>query len=251
MALKSARVLGASLVASGLLAAVPVHADDPGPEHQSLLDRKHTVAEAEAGIIALPNAPISAANRGGSTPIGSVGNGDATIELGAHILYRADRAWSIGAGAFFAPKPTSDPNFSSGASDLKRTHSRSYFWLGGELRYFPIRSRYVEFWIGATAGTVVVGDRFSTDSAPSVPSLLGTNQITVSTGGFAAGAQTGIDYVINDSLVVGLAARGDYWLLPAEKNQLSSCDAIGDCPTLHGGVVAFELGLRLGYRIAL
>ncbi len=73
----------------------------------------------------------------------------------------------------------------------------------------------------------------------------------MSTGGFAVGAQSGLDYIISDALVVGLAGRGDFWLLPSESGQLSSCDAIGDCPTLHGGVVAFELGLRLGYRIPL
>ena len=238
-------------VALAVLASSPrAHGDDKGDE-PSLLDRKHTVAEAEAGIIALPSAPISPGNRGGSTPIGSVGNGDATVELGLHILYRVDRSWSIGAGATFAPKPTSDPNFSAGDSPLKRTHSRSYLWLGGDLRYFPIHSRYIEFWVGALAGTEVVADRFDTNSAPSVPSILGTNEITVSTGGFAVGAQTGLDYVISDALVVGLAGRGDFWLLPAENSQVASCDAISDCPTLHGGVVAFELGLRLGYRIPL
>ncbi len=105
--------------------------------------------------------------------------------------------------------------------------------------------------MGATGGTIVVADRYTTNSAPSVPSLLGTNQINVSTGGLAIGAQTGLDYLITDSLVVGLAARGDWWVLPNENNQASSCDAIGDCPTLHGGVAAFELGLTVGYRIAL
>lgn len=234
-----------------LLTIGVARADDTAHERPSLLDRSHTVAEAEAGIIALPTAPISASNRGGSTPIGAVGNGDATVEVGAHILYRADRSWAIGAGAFFAPRPTSDNNFGGGEGGLQRSHSRSYFWLGGELRYFPLRSRWFDFWFGATAGTVVVADRYTTNSAPSVPSLLGTNQINVSTGGFAIGAQSGIDYLLTSSLVVGLAVRGDLWLLPNQSNQVSSCDAIGDCPTLHGGVVAFELGVTVGYRIPL
>jgi hypothetical protein len=241
--------LGSALLCT--LAAVVARADDSPREQPSLLDRSHTVAAAEAGIIALPTAPISASNRGGSTPIGAVGNGDATVEIGAHILYRADRSWAIGAGALFAPRPTSDNNFGGGEGGLQRSHSRSYLWLGGEVRFFPLRSRYVDFWLGATAGTIVVADRYTTNSAPSVPSLLGTNQINVSTGGLALGAQTGIDYLITSSLVIGLAVRGDLWLLPNESNQVSSCDAIGDCPTLHGGVVAFELGVSIGYRIPL
>jgi hypothetical protein len=227
-----------------------VRADD-AQQGASLLDRSHTVAEAEAGIIALPSAPISASNRGGSTPIGAVGNGDATIEIGAHILYRADRVWAIGAGATFAPAPTSDRNFGGGAGGLSRTHSRSYLFLGGEFRFFPFRSRWIEFWVGATGGTIIVADRFTTNSAPSVPSLLGTNQITVDTGGLSIGGQTGLDYLITDSLKAGLAVRGDVWLLPNEARQVSSCDAIGDCPTLHGAVAAFEVGVNVGYRIPL
>jgi hypothetical protein len=240
-----AGALGAIALTAGIAAA------DDSQERPSLLDRSHTVAEAEGGIIALPTAPISASNRGGSTPIGAVGNGDATVEIGAHILYRADRAWEIGAGATFAPKPTSDPNYYGGTGQLLRTHSRSYLFLGGEFRYFPFRSRWIEFWLGATAGTIVVADRFTNNDAPQVPSLLGTNQITVNTSGLSVGAQTGLDYLITDSLKAGLAVRGDLWLLPNQARQESSCDAIGDCPTLHGAVAAFELGVTVGYRIPL
>jgi hypothetical protein len=180
-----------------------------------------------------------------------VGNGDATIEVGAHILYRPDRAWAIGAGVMFAPEPTSDHNFGAGAGGLSRTHERSYLFLGGEFRYFPFRSRWIEFWVGATGGIIIVADRFSNNNAPSVPSLLGTNQITVDTSGLSLGAQTGLDYLITDSLKAGVAFRGDWWLLPDLARQVSSCDAIGDCPTLHGAVAAFELGLTVGYRIPL
>ncbi len=239
-----------TLGAACALTAGSAAADDSAERPTSLLDRSHTVAEAEGGIIALPTAPISASNRGGSTPIGAVGNGDATVEIGAHILYRADRAWAIGAGATFAPRPTSDPNY-GGAGSLVRTHSRSYLFLGGEFRYFPFRSRWIEFWVGATAGTIVVADRFTNNDAPKVPSILGTNQITVNTGGLSVGGQTGLDYLITDSLKAGLAVRGDLWLLPGEARQVSSCDAIGDCPTLSGAVAAFELGVTVGYRIPL
>jgi len=231
----------------------PAVADETPREHVSLQERAHTVAEAEAGIIVLPTAPISPASRGGNTPLGAVGNGDATIQTGVHILYRPDRMWAIGAGAIFAPNPTSDPNCANcgGASGLARSHSRSYLFLGGEGRYYPLRSRWLEGWVGVTGGTIVVADRFTTSSAPMVPSLLGTNQVTVSSAGLAIGAQAGLDYLISDSFVVGLAFRADAWFLPDEARVVSSCDAIGDCPTLHGSVAAFELGVTLGYRIPL
>jgi hypothetical protein len=222
-------------------------------EHPSLLDRAHTIAEVEAGILALPTAPISAANAGGGTPFGAIGHGDATVQTGVHLLYRPEREWAFGAGVLFAPRPTSDPNY-GGASGLQRTHSRSYLFLGGEGRYYPVHSRWFEGWFGVAAGALIIADRFSTDNVPPVPSILGTSTTTVSTEGFSLGFQLGGDYLINDSLVLGLALRADRWLLPAGKafaQGQTSCDTIGDCPTLTGNVAAFEVGIKFGYRIPL
>ena len=153
----------------------------------------------------------------------------------------------------FAPNPYERPNY-GGASGLSRTHSRSYLFLGGEARYFPFRWGWFEGWIGMTAGALIIADRFTTKSrterARSAP-ILGTTTVTVSTEGFAVGIQAGADYSITDQLVLGLALRADRWLLPTPKafSQESSCDALGDCPTLTGSVAAFEFGLTLGYQI--
>jgi hypothetical protein len=166
------------------------------------------------------------------------------------LLYRATRDWAIGAGALFAPRPTSDTNY-GGASGLTRTHSRSYLSLGGEGRYFPFRSRLVEAWLGVTVGAIIVADRFATETAPAVPSILGTNTVTSSTEGFAVGAQIGADYLITDQWVLGLTLRGDGWILPGATGQQAACDPIRDCPTLAGPVAAFEVGLGVGYRIPL
>lgn len=242
--------------------AVAQSAQDPPPGHSSLLDRPHTVAEFEAGILTLPGAPISPANKGGATPLGGVGNGDATVQTGLHLVYRPTRDWAIGAGALFAPRPTSDHNYYGGANSLPRTHARSYLFLGGEIRYFPIHTRWIEAWFGVTAGAVVVGDRYSTESAPMVPSILGTNTVTTSTEGFAVGGQVGADYLITDQWVLGLTVRGNAWLLPTQPAATMSagaipqpfsaaCDSIGDCPTLSGTVAAVEIGLGVGYRIPL
>jgi len=232
--------------------ASPALAQEAPPQHLTLVERPHTVAELEGGIIALPNAPISPANRGGATPLGPVGSGDATVETGVHLLYRANGEWAVGAGAVFAPRPTSDPN-DGGASGLSRTHARSYLFLGGEARYFPLRSRWFEGWIGATAGALIIGDRFTTKSGPAPAPILGDQTLTVSTEGFSVGVEIGGDYLITDQWVVGLALRADRWILPAYKpfSQETSCDAVGDCPTLTGGATAFEMGVTVGYRIAL
>jgi hypothetical protein len=236
-----------------LLAAGSASAQELSMEHLALTDRPHTVAELEGGIITLPSAPISQANRGGATPLGTVGNGDATVETGVHLLYRANREWAIGAGALFAPRPTSDPNYGGAQPGLSRTHARSYLFLGGEARYFPLRSRWFEGWFGLTAGALIIGDRFTTNAGSLPAPILGTQTLTVSTEGFAVGVEVGADYLITDQWVVGLALRADRWILPSQKpfSQESSCDSVGDCPTLTGGVAAFELGVTVGYRIAL
>jgi hypothetical protein len=116
-----------------------------------------------------------------------------------------------------------------------------------------VRSRWFEFWTGLTAGVLLIADRFTTNATPDPPPIVGTKTTTVNTEGFAVGMQIGADYLITDQWLVGLALRADQWILPAQKpfSQESSCDAIGDCPTLTGSVQAFELGVTVGYRIAL
>jgi hypothetical protein len=250
----SAFVCTALLATSGIASAdtpLPVESQSTF-ERSSLLDRPHTVAELEAGVLALPNAPISPANEGGSTPLGKFGKGDATLATGIHFLYRGGRDWGVGASAYFAPFPTEDTNYVANTT-ITRTHSRSYLSLGPEFRWFPIRFRWIELWLGATAGVIVIGDRFSTDGA-GVPSDLGSRQYTVSTTGFSAGGALGGDYMLSDNWVVGLRLRSEFWTLPnivTNPSQDPSCSSIADCPTLGGRVFAFQIGLSIGYRIPL
>jgi hypothetical protein len=217
----------------------------------SLLNRPHTIASIELGAIVLPNAAISKANAGGDTPLGGIGNGDATLQTGVHLLYRANRDYAIGAGAMFAPKPTSDTSYASG--NITRTHTRSYMQLGVEGRYFPLRYRWFEVWFGADVGVVVIADRFATQGE-AVPTILGTREYTVRTEGFAVGVAVGGDYIITDNWVIGLALRAERWILPNATNQPltdPACSSIGDCPTLTGTVAAFQIGFAVGYRIPL
>ena len=214
--------------------------DDPS-------SRPHTIAELEAGVIALPNAPISTSQRGGNTPIiGTIGKGDATVQTGLHLLFRGDPRWAVGAGFMFAPRPTSDTQY-GGFSGLERTHARTYLTLGGEGRYYPIISRKIEAFVGVNLGGVVIADRFSTDSGPSLPALLGTPDVTLRTEGYVAGLQIGATWIFADRWIAGIAFRSDVWLLPHSPQ----CSAIGDCTTLTGPVDVFELGLNLGYRLPL
>lgn len=210
------------------------------------VDRPHTVAEFEAGVIALPTAPISPSQKGGNTPFGGVGKGDATILTGLHLLYRGAPDWAFGAGFLFAPSPTSDPGY-GGATGISRSHSRSYLVIGGEGRYFPFRGRTVEAWVGLAGSAVVIADRFSWDGVAVVPAILGSRSVTISTEGFSLGIQAGGNWMFADRWVLGVTGRASRWILP----QTPSCSPLGDCATLTGTVEAFELGLSLGYRIPL
>lgn len=212
-----------------------------------IIDRPHTVAELEAGIIALPNAPISTGQRGGDTPIvGKIGRGDATLQTGIHVLYRWNRSFAIGAGALFAPRPTSDEQY-GGLSSLRRTHARSYFFLGMEGRYIPIHFRDFEAWVGLSTGAVIVADRFTTETGKDVPAILGTPDVTIRTEGFAVGAQLGGSYYLSENWIAGANLRGYHWVLPDARQ----CSSIGDCSTLNGTVQVFEFGLTIGYRLPL
>jgi len=211
-----------------------------------IIDRPHTIAELEAGIIALPNAPISAGQSGGDTPFGTIGRGDATMQTGLHVLYRWDRSWAAGAGVLFAPFPTSDPEY-GGLRSLPRSHSRSYFFIGGEGRYIPLHYRFLEAWVGLSVGGVVIADRFTTDAGDRVAPIIGSKEVTVRTEGFAFGAQFGGNYFLSENWIAGLNFRIYRWILP----ETPRCSSIGDCATLSGTVEALELGLTIGYRLPL
>ena len=213
----------------------------------ALFSRAHTVAELEGGVIVLPSAPISNNVKGGQIPfLGTISKGDATVQTGLHLLYRGGKEWAFGAGALFAPNPTSDSN-AGGLSGVPRTHSRSYLFLGTEGRYVPIHSRYIEGWVGLTGGAIIVADRFTTDVGQPVPTILGLKEVTVRTEGFAIGVQLGATWLFAERWVAGIALRGDRWILPTTPQ----CTPFGDCATLTGTVEAFEAGLTIGYRIPL
>jgi len=221
------------------------------PSSQNVATRPNTVAELEGGAIVLPDAPISPAQRGGNLPF-RIGTGDATILTGLHLLYRGDPVWAFGAGALFAPHPTSDsePRL-GGATNLPRTHSRSYLYIGAEGRYFPLHTRYFDAWAGVTAGGIIIADRFDNNAATPVPSILGVPEVTVSTEGYALGAQIGGNWIATEHFILGLTFRFDLWFLPSKASEQAQCDSFMDCPTLSGTVYAFELVLTFGYRIAL
>ena len=216
---------------------------------RGIISRPHTIAELELGAIVLPSAPISPAQRGGNLPVGlQIGKGDATIQLGTHLLYRATPNWAVGAVVIFAPRPTNDTGYGlGGSSGLSRTHARDYLFVGAEGRYVPLHYKLFEGWIGAQAGGIIIADRFTTTSSGAFSPTLGAPQVDERTEGFSLGGQIGLSYSFSESFVVGFTLRADGWFLPSTPQ----CSSIGDCATLSSTSVVYEGGFLFGYRIPL
>lgn len=258
MALMRTRpVLLTASLAIAVVFAAPAHADDTAGNdtHDTVdswlryIERRHTIALLEGGVIFLPNAPVSQSHPGGSLPfLPPVGQGDATIQLGIHLLYRPLRDWSFGAHFFFDPSPTADAYYGGSAEQsLPRTHSRSYFFVGSEVRYIPLHARAIEGWLGAQAGAVIIADRFTTNAGIAKPAIFGDREVSLSTEGFYFGAAIGVDWFISDHIVAGLVTRYNHWILPEQPR----CTPILDCTTLSGSVDSIDFGFTLGYRISL
>jgi hypothetical protein len=250
------RRLGALTVAIvGLVwSSEAAHADDAATKWNDALDRgiisrPHTTAEFEAGAIVLPSEPIAPAQRGGNLPAGlHIGKGDATIQIGAHFLYRATPIWAVGATVLFAPSPTEDTSYGlGGSSGLSRTHSRDYFFVGGEGRFVPLHYKLFEGWIGAQLGGIIVADRFTTTNAGTYEAPVGYPQVNERTEGLSGGAQVGLSYSFGESFIVGFTLRASVWYLPSTPN----CSAIGDCATLTNSTFVAEGGFLFGYRLPL
>ena len=107
-------VLVASFVTTPAVAAPDEPPEMSANALEYLISRPHTIMELEGGIIALPGKSISNAQRGGDTPIGRVGRGDATMQAGAHVLYRFNKNYVVGAGVIFSPFGTSDDQYGGG-----------------------------------------------------------------------------------------------------------------------------------------
>lgn len=244
--MRASRALAFAGLSWALASPALAEGDETSSRFLRAIERPHAIAVVTGGILALPNAPISASSQGGEVPIfGQIGSGDATVTIGGTVMYRGGPSWAIGVGFMFAPSPTSDEQY-GGLSGLKRTHARSYLFVGGEARYIPLRTRWVEAWVGLNGGAVIIADRFYTDVPITIP-VLGGKGVTLSSEGVALGVQLGVDWLITDKLVAGLGLRGQHWILPEDVR----CSALGDCTTLRGNTQAFEATLSFGYRIFL
>jgi hypothetical protein len=236
----------AFLAAASALAATlhsMAHADETASTRSALaargVDRPYTMAQLGLGLLSLPAADVCLKSR-------PCTKGDTSVEADFWQLYRANRAFAVGAGATVAIKPTTDSPPSEAGID--RSHTRSYFLVEAQGRYYAIESPAFEAWMGATAGIVVVSDRYSIDDPDKrIWALIGPRASTVSTEGATVGALLGAEWSFAPNWAAGLSARYLRWFLPSEP----ATTVFLDRATLTDQQNVVQIGISCSYRIAL
>jgi len=203
------------------------------------VDRPYTMAQLGLGLLTLPAADVCLKGR-------PCTKGDTSIEIDSWQMYRANRRFAIGAGASIALNPTTDhPPTEDG---IARSHTRSYFLVEGQARYYAIDSPFVEAWFGGTAGAVILSDRYAIeeDEKPRA-ALIGPRASTLRTEGATLGVLIGAQWSFAPNWAAGISARYMRWFLPHE----ASTTVFLDRATLTDQQSVINFGLSCSYRIAL
>jgi hypothetical protein len=234
LALSFAAALGLSTLTA------PLHADETGrPPAGARIDRPFTVAQLGVGLLTLPAADVCLLGQ-------ACTKGDNSIQVDFWQLYRANRYFAIGAGASVAIKPVTDNPPRTGGID--RTHTRSYFLVEGQARYYALRAETFEAWLGVTAGVVIVTDRYSIEGGETPrAAIIGPRASTIRTEGAATGALLGAEWSFAPNWAVGFTARYMQWFLPVN----AATTVFLDRATLTGQQSALNFGISCSYRIAL
>jgi hypothetical protein len=211
-----------------------------GVSYAQSIDRPYTVAQLGVGLLTLPSADVCLRGR-------PCTKGDNSIEIDFWQLYRANRYFALGAGATVAITPVTD-NPPSPDPRIDRTHTRSYFLVEAQGRYYAVRAQTFEAWIGITAGGVIVSDRYAIDrEEKSTAAIIGPRAATVRTEGGALGGLVGANWSFAPNWALGFNARYMQWFLPDN----AAKTVFLDTASLTGEQRAFNFGLSVSYRIAL
>jgi hypothetical protein len=221
----------------------PARADETASTRSAVaargVDRPYTMAQLGLGLLTLPAADVCLKSR-------PCTKGDTSIEIDFWQMYRANRRFAVGAGGTVALVPTSDSPPSEAGID--RSHTRSYFMVEGQGRYYAIEHPAFEAWIGATAGIVIVSDRYSIDDPDKrMWALIGPRSSTLRTEGATVGGLLGAEWSFAPNWAAGLSARYMRWFLPLEP----ATTVFLDRATLTDQQSVIQFGISCSYRIAL
>lgn len=229
---------GEGSVSSEITAELPVEHTRRG---FAALDQPTTMAEFGFGWITLPGASICVERLQAGCK-----SGDTSLMADGWLLYRNDTRFAFGAGMTLGfltttSAPRQDPE------GVDREHRRGYFNFESIVRYYPYVGENIEVWTGATAGLVVVSDRFASQQSFGNEVLIGPRGVTIRTEGFAAGLAVGGALALVQNWSLGATLRYGAWLLPSKAAE----DPFHDTASLSGANMFFTIGVGVGYRIAL
>jgi hypothetical protein len=204
-------------------------------------ERPFAMAEGGVGFLALPAAVVCPKTSKDCS------RGEFSLALGLRNLYRF-QSFAVGAGIQWATTLRSDS--ARGADDLERDHSRRYFMVEVQGRYYPVRIRAWELWVGATLGGIVVNDSWTVkaDREPySDVATVGPRAATLGTEGLAAGVHLGAEWSFAPNWSFGPTLRYASWFFASKRAQSPT----NDLASLSGRVDMFDLSAVIAYRIAL
>jgi len=232
--------------ASVFAIAAPSRAEETASTRSAMTARgvrPYTLAQLGVGLLTLPAADVCLTAT-------QCSKGDTSVEIDFWQMYRASPAFAIGAGASFALRPTTDTPTTQmmAESGVTRSHTRSYFLVEAQGRYYWLRFETIEAWFGATAGGVIVSDRYAVEGGEQpTAALIGPRSSTVRTEGGALGLLLGGQWSFAPNWGLGISARYMRWFLPHE----AATSVFLDRATLTDQQSVLNFGISCSYRIAL
>lgn len=220
-----------------------IDATNPDPERLvkgfAALDRPIGMAEANVGVLTLPDAEVCAERSAGCN------NGDLSFALEGWEIYRANLRLAFGAGFMLGLIPIAHPRQDPEA--IERDHTRSYLTVEGVFRYYPYVAERWELWVGPVGGLVVLNDQFQVANIKDDRALLGTRGVTIRTEGGSIGAGAGFAYQLAEHWALIGSFRFTQWFLPSKPET----DPLGSEASLTGKNTAFSLSFGVAYRLPL
>ncbi|MBI4706098.1 MAG: hypothetical protein HY744_33810 [Deltaproteobacteria bacterium] len=209
---------------------------------RSRRDSPHTVFELGAGLLALPGAKLCPRSPADCEP------GETSIALRLQNFYKLGDSFAVGAGITWAFGLRRDT--AAGEASLERDHSRSYFAVAGQFRYYLPRFGDWQVWGGSTVGGVVVNDSWTTkaDREPYADTdFVGPRALTIGSEGLAVGLGVGFEWSFAEDWIFGSSAAYANWFLPGEPRTSPT----GDHASLAGRIDILDFGLQVAYRIPI
>ncbi len=243
------RAAGALLLGVTFFAR-PAWSEDSSAERRASaaheLGRAHTTAQVMSGFLSLPKAELC------PTASSKCITGEASVLLSIVNMYRIG-SFGIGAGIAWATTLRGDTAKCNGETcpaELERDHTRRYFLVEAQGRYYAHEDPLWEAWLGYTLGTVIVNDAWTVKADREIyndAAFVGPKAATIGTEGLSTGIAVGADYAFSGNWSTGVEGRYGMWFLPEQAEQ----SPLGDHASLSGRVDSFELMVNLAYRIAL